>query len=205
MPANSFRNSVHLHAARSLYQDEVPRIYCHQQIGKDFFIIGSHDHRPWGKAPFPRSIRHCFRHLAHDIEPLHAGSGQLSHFPMRFPGHCSQFQHVAKHRYGAAFLPDIGERREGRVGIWVADPSTGSESKIGAIGVRITRWVSWHGVALNVEPNLAHFGGIVPCGLSQYGVTSLTALGIPATMQDADVALRSAWEEVFEAEVPKPG
>jgi lipoyl(octanoyl) transferase len=98
-----------------------------------------------------------------------------------------------------------GERREGRVGIWVADPSTGSESKIGAIGVRITRWVSWHGVALNVEPNLAHFGGIVPCGLSQYGVTSLTALGIPATMQDADVALRSAWEEVFEAEVPKPG
>ncbi len=93
-----------------------------------------------------------------------------------------------------------GERRDGRVGIWVSDPSTGSESKIGAIGVRVTRWVSWHGVALNVDPNLAHFGGIVPCGLSQYGVTSLAALGIPATMQDADVALRAAWEEVFGVE-----
>jgi lipoyl(octanoyl) transferase len=96
-----------------------------------------------------------------------------------------------------------GERRDGRVGIWVADTPTGIESKIGAIGVRITRWVSWHGVALNVEPNLAHFGGIVPCGLSQYGVTSLAALGIPATMQDADVALRAAWEEVFESDTPR--
>src|SRR6204780_5496914 len=90
-----------------------------------------------------------------------------------------------------------GERRKGRVGIWVAAPATGAESKIGAIGVRITRWVSWHGVALNVDPNLAHFAGIVPCGLPQYGVTSLAALGIPATMQDTDVALRAAWEEVF--------
>ena len=90
-----------------------------------------------------------------------------------------------------------GERREGRVGIWVTDKATGTESKIGAIGVRVTRWVSWHGVALNVEPNLGHFGGIVPCGLSQYGVTSLAALGTPATMHDADVALRGAWDEVF--------
>ena len=95
-----------------------------------------------------------------------------------------------------------GERRDGRVGIWVADTPTGTESKIAAIGVRITRWVSWHGVALNVEPNLSHFGGIVPCGLAQYGVTSLAALGIPATMQDADVALRAAWEEVFEVDAP---
>ncbi len=92
-----------------------------------------------------------------------------------------------------------GERRDGRVGIWVADPATGVEAKIGAIGVRITRWVSWHGIALNVKPNLAHFGGIVPCGLPQYGVTSLNALGIPATMQDTDAALRLAWEEVFGA------
>ena len=93
-----------------------------------------------------------------------------------------------------------GERREGRVGIWVVDPVTGAEAKIGAIGVRVTRWVSWHGVALNVEPNLTHFGGIVPCGLPQFGVTSLAALGIPATMQDADVALKSAWADVFEAD-----
>ncbi|HEX2942010.1 MAG TPA: lipoyl(octanoyl) transferase LipB [Rhodopila sp.] len=90
-----------------------------------------------------------------------------------------------------------GERREGRVGIWVADRARGTESKIAAIGVRVTRWVSWHGIALNVEPNLAHFGGIVPCGLSQYGVTSLADLGITATMHDADVALRAAWQEVF--------
>jgi lipoyl(octanoyl) transferase len=90
-----------------------------------------------------------------------------------------------------------GERRQGRVGIWVANKATGEDEKIGAIGVRVTRWVSWHGVALNVEPNLAHFGGIVPCGLPQFGVTSLAALGIPATMHDADVALKSAWDEVF--------
>jgi lipoyl(octanoyl) transferase len=90
-----------------------------------------------------------------------------------------------------------GERRDGRVGIWVVDPARGTESKIAAIGVRVTRWVTWHGVALNVEPNLAHFGGIVPCGLAEFGVTSLADLGIPATMHDADVALRAAWDEVF--------
>lgn len=90
-----------------------------------------------------------------------------------------------------------GERREGRVGIWVQDPKTGGESKIAAIGVRVSRWVTWHGVALNVEPNLSHFGGIVPCGLPQFGVTSLADLGIPATLHDADVALRAAWQEVF--------
>ena len=98
-----------------------------------------------------------------------------------------------------------GERREGRVGIWVADPATGAEAKIGAIGVRVTRWVSWHGVALNVEPNLAHFGGIVPCGLPRFGVTSLAALGITATMDDADMALRAAWDDVFgPGAVPAP-
>lgn len=90
-----------------------------------------------------------------------------------------------------------GERRTGRVGIWVADPTKGTEAKIGAIGVRVSRWVSWHGIALNVDPNLGHFGGIVPCGISEHGVTSLAALGIPATMHDADVALRAAWDEVF--------
>jgi lipoyl(octanoyl) transferase len=90
-----------------------------------------------------------------------------------------------------------GERREGRVGIWVEDKARGTEAKIGAIGVRATRWVSWHGIALNVEPNLAHYGGIVPCGISQHGVTSLHALGIPATMEEADAALQVAWGEVF--------
>ena len=93
-----------------------------------------------------------------------------------------------------------GERREGRVGIWIADRLAGTEVKIAAIGVRVTRWVTWHGIALNVEPNLAHFGGIVPCGLPQFGVTSLAALGIPATMHDADLALRAAWEEVFKTD-----
>jgi lipoyl(octanoyl) transferase len=89
-----------------------------------------------------------------------------------------------------------GERRAGRIGIWVADTPRG-EAKIGAIGVRVTRWVSWHGIALNVAPDLSHFGGIVPCGIPQYGVTSLHDLGIPATMADADAALKSAWPEVF--------
>lgn len=91
-----------------------------------------------------------------------------------------------------------GERREGRVGIWVADRMSGTESKIAALGVRVTRWVSWHGVALNVEPDLTHFDGIVPCGISAHGVTSLHALGILATMEEVDVAMKTAWAEVFE-------
>jgi lipoyl(octanoyl) transferase len=90
-----------------------------------------------------------------------------------------------------------GERREGRVGIWVADRVTGQEAKIGALGVRVTRWVSWHGVALNVEPDLSHFDGIVPCGIRVHGVTSLHALGLPVTMAEADAALMGAWAEVF--------
>ena len=90
-----------------------------------------------------------------------------------------------------------GERRKGRVGIWIADKAAGTEAKIAAIGVRVSRWVSWHGVALNVDPDLSHFAGIVPCGVREHGVTSLAALGIPASMNDADVALRAAWGEVF--------
>ncbi len=95
-----------------------------------------------------------------------------------------------------ARLGVAGETREGRVGIWVAEPD-GSESKVAAIGVRVTRWVSWHGVAINVAPDLAHFGGIVPCGISEHGVTSLAALGVGATMADVDAALRASWDEVF--------
>jgi len=91
-----------------------------------------------------------------------------------------------------------GERREGRVGIWVARGG-GREDKIAAIGVRVRKWVSFHGIALNVDPDLSHFAGIVPCGIdpARYGVTSLVDLGHPATMADADLALRAAFEEVF--------
>ena len=88
-----------------------------------------------------------------------------------------------------------GERRLGRVGIWVVDGR--GECKIAAIGVRVTRWVSWHGIALNVSPNLGHFGGIVPCGIREHGVTSLDALGLTTTLEDADLALQAAWPTVF--------
>jgi lipoyl(octanoyl) transferase len=88
-----------------------------------------------------------------------------------------------------------GERREGRVGIWVA--RDGREDKIAAIGVRVRKWVSYHGVSLNVAPDLSHFSGIVPCGVSQHGVTSLKDLGLDTTMADADAALLSAFQEIF--------
>ena len=88
-----------------------------------------------------------------------------------------------------------GERREGRVGIWVVRGSR--EDKIAAIGVRVRRWVTFHGVSLNVEPDLSHFGGIVPCGIAEHGVTSLVDLGIPVTMADVDVALKQSFREVF--------
>jgi lipoyl(octanoyl) transferase len=93
-----------------------------------------------------------------------------------------------------------GERREGRVGIWV-DRGGGREDKIAAIGVRVRRWVSYHGVAINLEPDLSHFDGIVPCGISgqDYGVTSLVDLGIPATMAELDSALRVGFRKVFGA------
>ena len=89
-----------------------------------------------------------------------------------------------------------GERRQGRVGIWIAGEA-GREDKIAAIGVRVRRWVTYHGVALNVDPDLGHFEGIVPCGVREHGVTSLVDLGLPVTLADADVALRAAFEEVF--------
>ena len=88
-----------------------------------------------------------------------------------------------------------GERRDGRVGIWVARGSR--EDKIAALGVRIRRWVTFHGVSLNVEPDLSHFDGIVPCGVRQHGVTSLADLGVPATMADVDVAMRQSFEKIF--------
>ena len=96
-----------------------------------------------------------------------------------------------------------GERREDRVGVWVRRPDKGAghEDKIAAIGVRLRRWVSFHGIAINVEPDLSHFSAIVPCGVAdpRYGVTSLVDLGLPVTMEDVDVALRQAFEHVFGA------
>jgi lipoyl(octanoyl) transferase len=94
-----------------------------------------------------------------------------------------------------------GEIREGRVGVWVErkGPGWAREDKIAAIGVRLRKWISFHGIAFNVEPELEHFSGITPCGISgpQFGVTSLVDMGLPVTMADADAALRASFEQVF--------
>ena len=92
-----------------------------------------------------------------------------------------------------------GERREDRVGVWVRRPGRGEgvEDKIAALGIRVRRSVTFHGISLNVEPDLSHFSGIVPCGIARHGVTSLVDLGLPVTMDDADVALRAAFEGIF--------
>ena len=90
-----------------------------------------------------------------------------------------------------------GERRDGRVGIWVDRGQGRDEDKIGAIGVRVRRWVTYHGIALNVEPDLSHYAGIVPCGIEDHGVTSLVDLGLPIDMAEVDVQLAAAWNEVF--------
>jgi lipoyl(octanoyl) transferase len=87
-----------------------------------------------------------------------------------------------------------GERRPGRVGIWVVDK--GQEKKIAALGIRLRQWVSFHGIAINVSPDLKHFGGIVPCGLSTFGVTSLKDLGITASLEEVDHVLMQQWQEV---------
>jgi len=94
-----------------------------------------------------------------------------------------------------------GERREDRIGVWVRRPERGAshEDKIGAIGVRVRRFITLHGISLNVDPNLTHFAGIVPCGVSEprYGVTSLVDLGVPVSMPEVDMALRAEFETVF--------
>ncbi|EHS53220.1 Octanoyltransferase [Rhizobium sp. PDO1-076] len=97
-----------------------------------------------------------------------------------------------------------GERREDRVGVWVRRPEkpllpdgTMAEDKIAALGIRLRRWVSFHGLSINVDPDLDHFSGIVPCGISSYGVTSLVDLGLPVMMTDVDMRLRDAFEQVF--------
>ena len=97
-----------------------------------------------------------------------------------------------------------GERRAGRVGVWVVRPDkqpnpdgTPREDKIAAIGVKLRRWVSFHGISINVEPDLTHFGGIVPCGIREHGVTSLVDLGLPVTMADLDAALAATFSRAF--------
>jgi lipoyl(octanoyl) transferase len=96
-----------------------------------------------------------------------------------------------------------GERREGRIGIWVTRPGK-REDKVAAIGVRVRRWVTFHGIAINVAPNLNHFDGIVPCGIQQHGVTSLADLGLNTTMAEVDEHLRLAFAEVFDIPLPIP-
>ncbi len=90
-----------------------------------------------------------------------------------------------------------GERREDRVGVWVRRAQR--EDKIAAIGIRLRHWVSYHGISLNVDPNLSHFDGIIPCGVSEHGVTSLVDLGLSVTMADADVALKNNFQKIFGA------
>ena len=104
-----------------------------------------------------------------------------------------------------------GHIRDGRVGVWVERPDKPlladgrvTEDKIAAIGIRLRRWVSFHGISINVEPELSHFEGIVPCGISEYGVTSLVDLGLPVTMDDLDVALRRSFDETF-GDQPREG
>ena len=99
----------------------------------------------------------------------------------------------------------IAERRTGRVGVWVTRPDkpllpdgSPAEDKIAAIGVRIRKWVTFHGISINLSPDLSHYNGIIPCGINDYGVTSLQDLGIPATLNDLDQALKVAFEKVFE-------
>ena len=97
-----------------------------------------------------------------------------------------------------------GHIRPGRVGVWIERPEkprqpdgSPAEDKIAAIGIRLRKWVSFHGLSINVEPDLSHFGGIVPCGITEHGVTSLVDLGLPVTMDDVDLALRKSFSEVF--------
>ena len=93
-----------------------------------------------------------------------------------------------------------GHIRDGRVGVWVERPDKGypvTEDKIAALGIKLRRWVSFHGISLNVEPDLSHFGGIVPCGITEHGVTSLLDLGLPVTMDEVDYALRVSFETLF--------
>ena len=88
-----------------------------------------------------------------------------------------------------------GFTREGRIGVWVNEG--GSEAKIAALGIRVRKWVTYHGIAINVNPDLSHYSGIVPCGIQDYGITSLAKLGVQATMEDVDAALETQFRKIF--------
>ncbi|MCF8474436.1 MAG: lipoyl(octanoyl) transferase LipB [Emcibacter sp.] len=92
----------------------------------------------------------------------------------------------------------IAERREGRIGVWVTHDN-GVEEKIAAIGVRVRKWVSFHGICINVDPDLEHYKGIVPCGIAEHGVTSLRDLGLSVTMKELDHILKLKWDEIFQS------
>ncbi len=128
-------------------------------------------------------IAYVMRDLARHGEDVHCYVHHLEEWAIR-----------ALARFGVS-----GERRAGRVGIWVVDG--GKEAKIAAIGVRVRRWVTYHGMAINIDPDLDHYRGIVPCGIdpviSGHGVTSLAALGLAATMDEVDAALRASFDAVF--------
>lgn len=89
------------------------------------------------------------------------------------------------------------EKRSDRIGLWVIDPKTGKEEKIAALGIKLSHWISWHGIALNVQPNLGDYQGIIPCGLQSYGVTSLQKLGVNISMDEIDRILIQEWENFF--------
>jgi lipoyl(octanoyl) transferase len=143
--------------------------------------------------------------------PVHR-TGRGGQFTYHGPGQRVGYVMLDLHRRGQdvrAYVSDLeqwlietlaqfgvqGERREGRVGIWVARGA--HEDKIAALGVRVRRWVTFHGVALNVAPDLSHYDGIVPCGISGHGVTSLADLGVPVSMADVDLAMRESFVKIF--------
>lgn len=158
--------------------------------------------------------------LAPDRFPVHK-TGRGGQYTYHGPGQRVVYVMLDLRRYGGdvrAFVCALeqwiidtlaafnikGERREGRVGIWVTRPDKGAgrEDKIAAIGIRVRRWVSFHGISINVDPDLEHFTGITPCGISDQGVTSLVDLGYPVSMADVDVALRAAFEKTVAATAP---
>ena len=128
------------------------------------------------------------------IAPRRTPDGQSTGDVRAFVTHLEQWLIATLAEFGVR-----GETRPDRVGVWVRRPekAPGREDKIAAIGIRLKRWISLHGVSLNVEPDLTHFDGIVPCGIVDHGVTSLVDLGLPVSMEDVDVALRRAFDQRF--------